>query len=141
MNYDRVYRLKARRPDLEIILNGGIESLAAAIGHIGHVDGIMLGRAAYQNPWLLSGVDQALFNGPAPIANRLEALERYIPYVERHLADGGQLHHIARHILGLFQGQPGARAWRRHLSEHMHRSGANAQTLRDAVEAMTPVAA
>lgn len=141
LNYGRVHRLKARRPDLEIIINGGLGDLAQAQVQLQHVDGVMLGRSAYQTPWLLQQVDQELFHETAPVASRLQALQALLPYIEEHLASGGRLNEIGRHMLGLFQGEPGARAWRRHLSENMHREGAGAQVLLDAVEAMVPVAA
>jgi len=141
LNYERVYRLKARRPDLEISLNGGISSLGAGVAHLGHVDGVMIGRAAYQTPWLLASVDEQVFAASPQVRTRLEALERYLPYVEAQVASGVRLHHIARHMLGLFQGEPGARQWRRHLSENMHRDGAGPAVLKDAVRAMELVAA
>ncbi|NNF76907.1 MAG: tRNA dihydrouridine(20/20a) synthase DusA [Rhizobiales bacterium] len=141
LNYERVYRLKTRRPDLEISLNGGISNLDAAAAHLNHVDGVMIGRAAYQTPWLLASVDQQMFGTNPQVRTRREALERYLPYVEAQVAGGVRLHHIARHMLGLFQGEPGARQWRRHLSENMHRDGAGPAILEDAVRAMELVAA
>ena len=101
----------------------------------------MLGRAAYQTPWLLAGVDEALFSERPATGSRMEALERYLPYVEAQLDADVRLHHIARHLLGLFQGEPGARHWRRYLSEHMHREGAGTNVLPDAARAMEQVAA
>lgn len=141
LNYDRVRRLKACRPDLEIILNGGIGSLGEAAAHLEDFDGVMLGRAAYQTPWILSEVDPLIYGEAAPVSSPREVLDRLLPYVEAELANGARLNHIARHMLGLFQGRPGARAWRRHLSETMHLEGASAQTLLDAADAMEPVAA
>ena len=141
LNYERVHRLKARRPDLEVTVNGGITSLEACEAHLNHVDGVMVGRAAYQTPWLLASVDEQIFGTGAKVRTRLEALETYLPYVEAQIADGVRLHHIARHMLGLFQGEPGARHWRRHLSENMHRDGAGPAVLEDAVRAMELVAA
>ncbi len=141
LNYERVYRLKARRRDLEISLNGGISSLGEGFAHLNHVDGVMVGRAAYQTPWLLASVDEQIFGTSATVRTRLEALETYLPYVEAQVAGGVRLHHIARHMLGLFQGEPGARLWRRHLSENMHRDGAGPAVLEDAVRAMERVAA
>jgi tRNA-dihydrouridine synthase A len=118
LDYARVYRLKAARPDLTIVLNGGIETLEDCAAHLQHVDGVMLGRAAYQTPYLLAGVDRALFGADAPMLSRGEVLARLLPYVRRHLAEGGRLNSVTRHILGLYHGQPRARLFRRHLSEH-----------------------
>ncbi len=138
LHYDRVYRLKQDFPMLEIVLNGGVTTLAEAAAHLEHVDGVMLGRAAYQNPYLLADVDARFYADPAPAPSRLEIVERLLPYVERELASGTALKHIARHILGLFQGQPRARAWRRHLAEHAHRAGAGPEVLRTALAHLQP---
>lgn len=118
LDYERVYRLKAARPDLTIVLNGGIGSLEECAAHLAHVDGVMLGRAAYQRPYLLAGVDQALFGSDEPMVARGDVLARLVPYVQEHLARGGRLNSVTRHILGLYHGQPRARLFRRHLSEH-----------------------
>jgi tRNA-dihydrouridine synthase A len=118
LDYERVYRLKSARPDLTIVLNGGIGSLEECTAHLAHVDGVMLGRAAYQRPYLLAGVDQALFGSDEPMVARGDVLARLVPYVREHLARGGRLNSITRHILGLYHGQPRARLFRRHLSEH-----------------------
>ncbi len=141
LNYERVGRLKVRRPDLQVVLNGGIGSLDAVAGHLESFDGVMLGRAAYQTPWLLAEVDPVVFGDAPRVTSPRDALEAFLPYVERQLAKGTRLNQIARHMLGLFQGRPGARAWRRHLSETMHHSEATARTLLDAADAMTPLAA
>jgi tRNA-dihydrouridine synthase A len=129
LDYDRVYRLKQRRPDLEIILNGGIESFAAVETHLPHVDGVMLGRAAYADPYLLAEVDRALFGADAEPPSRLEVLDRFVPYVEAELARGTRLNQMTRHILGLFHGCPRARAFRRHLAENAHLDGACIEVL------------
>jgi tRNA-dihydrouridine synthase A len=131
--YGRVYRLKAAHPDLEIVLNGGIGSLAEAEAHLAHVDGVALGRAAYQNPYLLAEVDGRLFGatGPAPI--RRYVLEALVPYAEGHLRSGGRLNSVTRHILGLYHGRPRARAFRRHLSEQAPGDGAGIEVLREAI--------
>ncbi len=118
LDYARVYRLKTARPDLTIVLNGGIETLSEARAHLAHVDGVMLGRAAYQTPYLLAEVDQAIFGLNSPPVTREQALGALVPYVEDHLARGGRLNNITRHILGLYHGAPRARAFRRHLSEN-----------------------
>ena len=124
LDYERVYRLKLRRPDLEIILNGGIESLRGSMTAMAHVDGVMLGRAAYTDPYMMAGVDPVLFGEQGAALSRIEVLDRLIPYVESQLADGARLQPMMRHILGLFHGQPRARAFRRHLAENAHRDGA-----------------
>ena len=133
LDYGRVYRLKAAHPELEIILNGGIGSLEEAATHLAHVDGVALGRAAYQNPYLLAEVDGRLFGELRPAPTRREALEALIPYVQRHLDRGGRLNNVTRHILGLYHGRPRARAFRRHLSERAPREGAGIEVLREAI--------
>ena len=133
LDYGRVYRLKAAHPELEIILNGGIGSLEEAATHLAHVDGVALGRAAYQNPYLLAEVDGRLFGESRPAPTRREALEALIPYVQRHLDRGGRLNNVTRHILGLYHGRPRARAFRRHLSERAPREGAGIEVLREAI--------
>ena len=132
LDYDRVYRLKKRHPELEIILNGGIETLDAARAHLAHVDGVMLGRAAYHHPWILSQVDRMIFGDTAPVLSRSAIIEAMLDYANRELQNGERLHRITRHILGLFHGQPGARAFRRHLSENAVRPDAGICVLRDA---------
>jgi tRNA-dihydrouridine synthase A len=128
LDYRRVFRLKEAHPQLEIVLNGGINSLEEADRLLAHVDGAMLGRAAYHTPYILADVDR-LFGDRGPPVQRGEVLERLLPYVERHLAQGGRLNNITRHILGLYHRQPGARAFRRHLSEHGVRDGAGIAVL------------
>ena len=131
LDYDRVYRLKAARPDLTIVINGGITLLEAA-DHLTRVDGVMLGRAAYQNPYLLADVDRRFYGDSRTAPTRTEIVTGLIPYIERRMAEGVPLNHITRHILGLYQGIPGARAWRRHLSENAHRPGADARVVEQA---------
>ena len=123
LRYDWAYRLKRERPGLQVIVNGGIADLAEATAHLDHVDGAMLGRAAYHTPWLLRTLDAAWFGG-AP-GTRAQALRAYRPYVEAQLQRGIALKHITRHVLGLFAGQPGGRAFRQVLSEGAHRPGAD----------------
>lgn len=131
LDYELVYALKRERPELTIIVNGGIASLDDTEKHLAHVDGVMMGRAAYQTPALLADVD-ARFFGEVP-RNIDEAVEGYVEYVAAKLKEGVPLNAMTRHMLGLFHGQPGARAFRRHLSENATRLGANIQTLRDAL--------
>ncbi|MFT3809172.1 MAG: tRNA dihydrouridine(20/20a) synthase DusA [Micropepsaceae bacterium] len=138
LDYDLVARVKAERPHLKIVLNGGLPSLEAAAGHLSWADGVMLGRAAYEQPWRLATVDSAVFGAPDPVTTRHEAIEAYLPYVERELALGTPLAAITRHMLGLFAGRPGGRLYRRHLAENAHVKGVGVQVLRDAVARVTP---
>jgi tRNA-dihydrouridine synthase A len=137
LDYGRVFRLKAAHPHLTIVLNGGITTLDAAEAHLSQVDGAMLGRAAYQTPYLLADVDRRFFGGNEAPRTPAEIIEALILYTERHLAAGGRLNNIARHILGLTHGAPGARAFRRHLAETATKSDANAGTLRTALSFVT----
>jgi len=133
LDYDRVYRLKASMPAVPVIINGGIGSLAEAKHHLAHVDGVMLGRAAYQEPWRLIAIDPELFGEAAPFATMKEVFEAMMPYIEKELAQGTRLHSITRHFVGAFHAVPGARAFRRHLAEHGVRAGADVSVLIDAV--------
>ena len=133
LDYDRVYRLKAALPDIPIIINGGIGSLAEAARHLDHVDGVMLGRAAYQEPWRLLDVDPELFGEAAPHASMKDVFEAMLPYIEDQLSQGAKLHSMTRHFVGAFHGVPGARAFRRHLAEKGVKPGAGVNVLRDAV--------
>jgi tRNA-dihydrouridine synthase A len=133
LDYDRVYRLKASMPEVPVIINGGIASLGEAKRHLAHVDGVMLGRAAYQEPWRLLAVDQELFGEAVPHATMKEVFEAMMPYIERELAQGTRLHSITRHFVGAFHAVPGARAFRRHLAENGVRPGAGVSVLRDAI--------
>jgi tRNA-dihydrouridine synthase A len=135
LRYDVVYRLKNEFPGLTIVLNGGIRQLDEAAVHLGHVDGVMMGREAYHNPCVLSHVDARFFADPGEVPDRALIVERMLPYIERELSAGSELKHITRHMLGLFQGIPGARAWRRHLSAHACRAGAGPEVLLDALAA------
>ena len=134
LDYDRVYRLKRDHPNLEIIINGGIETLQEAQGHLAHVDGVMLGRAAYHNPYLLADVDSVFFASEGPVPSRDDIVERFADYARTQLEHGARLHQMTRHILGLYHGEPGARAFRRHLSERANRPGAGISVLHEALE-------
>ena len=139
LNYDMVYQLKRDYPDLEIVLNGGINSIDECLQHLQQLDGVMLGRAAYQMPALLAQVDSALFGGkPGP--GPAEVARQMLPYIERELSRGQRLNHISRHMLGLFQGVPGARRFRRHLSENAHRPGAGPEVLEQALALVSEAA-
>lgn len=133
LEYERVCALKQAMPEMEIIINGGILTLDEVEAHLAHVDGVMLGRAAYQTPYVLAEVDRRFYGATTPVPTRHEILERFLPYVEEQLARGIHLHAMSRHILGLFQGMPGARAYRRHISENAPRKGAGADVIRDAM--------
>jgi tRNA-dihydrouridine synthase A len=133
LDYERVRRLKAAFPHLIIVLNGGIASLDEALTHLEWADGVMLGRAAYQNPALLAQTDRRIFGEDAPDADLFAAYEAMIDYAVRRIAAGEKLSAVTRHMLGLFQNRPGARAYRRHLSELAPRRGAGAQVMRDAL--------
>ena len=134
LNYERVYRLKQEFPQLTIVINGGIVDAAAATSQCAIVDGVMLGRAAYHDPFVLAQCEAALFGTPLP--DRDQVLLRLQPYVEAHIAQGGALQHVARHILGLYHGLPGARAFRRLLSERMHRPGADFRVVEQAMASL-----
>jgi tRNA-dihydrouridine synthase A len=133
LQYELVYRLKQDFPQLTIVINGGIKSLDACEQHLQHVDGVMLGREVYDNPYLLADIDLHLFGDSRPPPSRHEVIERLKPYVARELADGAQLGHITRHILGLYRGQPGGRAFRRTLSEGVHHGAGDIELLDDAL--------
>ena len=116
LRYETVYRLKRLRPDLEIVINGGITDLDQALAHLAHVDGVMIGRAAYHSPWLLADVDRRIFGADTPLPERAPVLAQYVEYMDRELAAGTPVTALVRPLLGLFQGEPGSRAWRRTLS-------------------------
>jgi tRNA-dihydrouridine synthase A len=146
LDYHRVYRLKTAWPQVPIIINGGIASVAEAKQHLGFVDGVMLGRAAYQEPWRLLSADPELFGEPAPHATMRDVFEAMMPYIESELARGTRLHSITRHFVGAFHGVPGARAFRRHLAENAVKAGAGINALREAIalvdnSAVVPIAA
>ena len=136
LNYERVYRLKRECPRLTVIINGGITDLAAAREHLQHVDGVMLGRLAYHEPYALAEMDAALFGGEPP--PREQALRAMRPYIEAELARGIKLKNIVRHLLGLYHGQPGGRAFRRVLSERAHPGAAGWETIEAALESVQP---
>jgi tRNA-dihydrouridine synthase A len=133
LDYDLVFRLKAAHPNLPIVLNGGIGTVEAAAQHLAHVDGVMMGRTAYQEPWRLLAVDPLLFGEAAPFASAKDAAFALIPYIERELARGARLHAMTRHLLGLFHAVPGARAFRRHLATEAVKPGAGAAVLAEAL--------
>ena len=137
LRYDLVYQIKQAFPALEIIINGGITTLEQCQQHLQHVDGVMVGREAYHNPWLLAQVDPLLYSTPAPLESRKASFLAILPYVQAQLDAGVPLGHISRHLLGLFQGMPGARAFRRLISENAHKPDAGVKLLRDALAKIT----
>jgi tRNA-dihydrouridine synthase A len=139
LDHERVYRLKAAHPRLTVVLNGGIASVEEASAHLARVDGVMIGRAAYQEPWRLIAVDPLLFGEAAPCATAAEAVAALVPYIERELARGTRLHAITRHLHGVFRAVPGARAFRRQLAGAAAAPGAGAELLSAALRLMAGV--
>ncbi|WP_314945432.1 tRNA dihydrouridine(20/20a) synthase DusA [Bradyrhizobium cosmicum] len=133
LDYGRVYRLKRAMPDVPVIINGGVRGIDEAKAHLEHVDGVMLGRAAYQEPWRLLSVDSDIFGAATPHVTMQDAFEVMMPYIEQQLARGTRLHAITRHFVGAFHAVPGARAFRRHLAEQGVKPGAGLDVLRDAI--------
>ncbi|WP_273397385.1 tRNA dihydrouridine(20/20a) synthase DusA [Actinobacillus porcinus] len=133
LDYERVYQLKRDFPDLFISINGGIKTVEEMKAHLHHVDGVMVGREAYQNPSLLGVIDNALFDENAPIITARQAVEKMLPYIESQLSQGVYLNHITRHMLGTFQNCKGARQWRRYLSENAHKPGAGIDVVETAL--------
>ncbi len=133
LDYGLVHKLKAAHPDLPIVINGGIATLEQAQAQLAHVDGVMMGRAAYQEPWQLLQVDPLLFGEAAVFASAKEAALAMMPYIDREMAKGVRLNSITRHMLGLFRAVPGARAFRRHLATESVKPGAGAFVMADAL--------
>ena len=132
LKYEVVYQIKHDFPDLEIIINGGIKTLHECQQHLEHVDGVMMGREVYHNPYILAELDQTLYGADTPLLTRKQILQQLMPYIEDQLSQGVYLKHISRHLLGLFQGISGAKAWRRHISENSYKVGAGIEVLKDA---------
>lgn len=133
LDYPRVYQLKGDFPALTIAINGGVKTLEEAKQHLQHLDGVMMGREAYQNPSILRKVDSDIFGSSTQVLENVAIIEALYPYIERELTHGSYLGHITRHILGLFQGVPGARQWRRYLSENAHKPGADVRVVEQAL--------
>ena len=136
LNYERVFSIKDQFPSQEIVINGGIKTLQESRALLEKVDGVMIGREAYQNPGLLAHVDQELFSAETPIITEHEVLEKFIAYADRQMAEGVALKHMSKHILGLFQGQPGAKRFRRYISENAHKPDAGIEVLEAAAATM-----
>ncbi len=139
LRYDAVYQLKQSMPQLEIIINGGINNLSDAQAQLAHVDGVMLGREVYHNPYVLAQVDRQFYHSSHTVSSRIDIVEAFLPYVENQLAQGTRLHAMSRHILGLFNGMPGAKKWRRHISENATRAGAGIDVLQQALSYVADV--
>ncbi len=141
LNYDRVYQLKQDFPELDIIINGGVTSIEQSLQHIQHLDGVMVGREAYTNPYLLASVDQDIYGSTAAVKSRQEIAEAFLIYVDNELSKGTKLNAMTRHILGLFHGMPGARQFRRHISENAFKPSASIEVLTTALEKTSGVTA
>jgi tRNA-dihydrouridine synthase A len=139
LNYERVYRLKEAHPEMQVIINGGFTTIEQVDSALQHVDGVMIGRQAYHHPWFLAELEQHFDPAFEPPPRR-SVIEGMVPYIEQQLKDGERLGRITRHMVGLFAGQPGARAWRRYLSENAYRENAGVEVVFEALDAM-PVAA
>jgi tRNA-dihydrouridine synthase A len=139
LQYDKVYQLKQEFPQLNIIINGGITTLEQSKNLLQHLDGVMVGREAYSNPYLLARVDQEIYGVDRPVISRDQVMEIFTTYCEEQLARGVRLNHITRHVLGLYQGQPGARQFRRIISEEAHKPGAGIDVLKRALEALSAI--
>jgi tRNA-dihydrouridine synthase A len=136
LDYDRVHRMKISRPELNIVLNGGLSGLMDDISHLKNLDGLMFGREAYHNPWILAAVDPLFAGLPASVTSRRDAVEAMFSYIEANLAGGLPLHRITRHMLGLYHGQPGGRIWRQVMSVEGCKPGADVKVLQLALEAV-----
>ncbi len=132
LNYELVYQIKQEFPELEIIVNGGVTDLHESLTHLEKVDGVMMGREAYHNPYIMKNVDSMIFGIESVDKSRMQVLEEYIPYIEQQLSKGAYLNQMSRHILGLFNGEPGAKKWRRYLSENAHKAGAGIEVIESA---------
>lgn len=133
LNYDYVYSLKKDFPTLEIIINGGIKTIDESLTHLKHIDGVMVGREAYQNPWMLADVDSMIYSSNNDMPSRHQVVRELFPYIEQQLSEGQKLSYITRHILGIFHGQPGGKRFRRYLSENAHKVDADLRTLEKAL--------
>ncbi|WP_428775234.1 tRNA dihydrouridine(20/20a) synthase DusA [Vibrio sp.] len=133
LDYPRAYQLKQDFSHLSIAINGGVKTLQQSFEHLNHLDGVMVGREAYQNPYLLAEVDRQIFGLDTPVKKRSQIVEEMYPYIEQQLSQGAYLGHITRHMLGLFQNMPGARQWRRHISENAHKPGSGIEVVQAAL--------
>lgn len=134
LNYDLVHQIKREYPQLEIIINGGIKTMESSLEHLQAVDGVMLGREVYHNPYLMMQVDATIYSDEVATQSRKQVLQQYFPYIEQQMGQGVYLKQLSRHLLGLFHGIPGAKAWRRHVSENAYKEGAGIEVLLQAME-------
>lgn len=134
LNYDLVHQIKREYPQLEIIINGGIKTIESSLEHLQAVDGVMLGREVYHNPYLMMQVDATIYSDEVATQSRKQVLQQYFPYIEQQMGQGVYLKQLSRHLLGLFHGIPGAKAWRRHVSENAYKEGAGIEVLLQAME-------
>lgn len=139
LDYDLVYELKQDFPELEIVINGGIDSIEACHKHLEQVDGVMMGREAYSNPYIMAQVDQAFYGDTQAPRTRDEVLNEYIKYADERLENGSRLNHLSKHIVGLYHGEPRSRLWRRHISQNAHIPGSNTDVLRAAYAEMVAI--
>ena len=139
LDYELVYQLKQSFPELEIVINGGISTIEACHDHLKHVDGVMMGREAYSNPYIMAQVDQAFYGERAKPRTRDEVLADYIKYADQRLENGSRLNHLSKHIVGLYHGEPRSRLWRRHISQNAHVPGSNTDVLRAAYQEMVSI--
>ena len=137
--YDRVYELKKQFPHLHISINGGIKTIADAKQHLSYTDGVMMGREVYSNPYLLTQVEKELFDNDEPALSREDVVQKMVSYTEKHIQSGGRAWHVIRHMLGIYQGQPASRVWRRYLSENAIKPDVSANVLNDAIDAMMAI--
>jgi len=140
LDYALVYKLKQDFPELEIIINGGVSTIDSCHQHLAHVDGVMMGREAYSNPYIMAQVDSELYGALRPPRTRDQVLLDYIEYANKHIADGCRLNHLSKHVVGLYHGEPRSRLWRRHISQNAHLPGSDTQVLQDAYAAMVDAA-
>jgi len=141
LDYELVYQLKQDFPELEIVINGGIKTIQESQQHLTQVDGVMLGREAYSNPYMMSPVDQVLYGDAQKVLTRQQVLDHYIDYCQEQLAKGVRFNHLSRHIIGLFHGQPNSRAWRQYISEHAHLPDSGVHVLQEAYSRLSTVEA
>lgn len=134
LDYKRVYQLKRDYPHLIIAINGGIKTIDDIKNHLNYIDGVMIGREAYQNPILLASIDSHIFNIDTPVIHPIDAIKQLYPYIEKELQQGAQLNHVMRHTLGIFNGQRGAKQWRRYLSENAHKKGVGIEVVESALK-------
>lgn len=133
LDYPRAYQLKKDFSHLTIAINGGVKTLDESLEHLQYLDGVMVGREAYHNPYLLAEVDQRIYGIERPVKKRRQVVREMLPYIEAEMANGASLGHITRHMLGIFQAMPGARQWRRHISENAHKKGAGIEVVEAAL--------